>query len=245
MIKKLTSLVLVALMVIGVSTTAFADTVVIDRSPELDCKGSDIINEHLMPVGEPIYEHLLPTVLRANIRVNVTSPCDQIFRSDYPTTYAYEANNAIENADEYLLNNFGIDYRSVAQPLWTSPTSNDAATVLADAISDHGLTYNGSLTADIMVAFSGKTANNGVVGRVNQIGDNYAIVFDRNYNANSYNVQHETGHLYQLRHHDDTNAGLNFPANPVCVMNQGLNMSNFDNLCTPHKNQWDTNKNYH
>lgn len=231
----------------GIYTTdPTGEKIYIDFSPELDCKADYISSEYTLPAGEPIYENLLPSNIRANITVKITSPCDQDFRKTYPNSYDYEANKAIEYADDYLVGQFGIDYESVSQPIWTSPNSKDSETILNDAINDHGLSYDGNKVADLMIAFSGKTSNNNIIGRSNRIGGNCAVIFNTTDSGNAYNVQHETGHLYSLRHHDDSKAGLDFPSNPKCVMEQGLNIKkNYDKLCKPHLNQWSNNKYNH
>ena len=240
-------LLLLLLFILMMSTYVSADTAEISSDPGLYCPASEEeINSIELPIGEPIYESLQPTSTYAIISVNVTSPCDKTFRNKFPTTYAAVANRAVESADDYLGSKFGIDYVSVAQPLWNyNGTSKDAGTILSNAISSHGITYNGSKKADLMVAFADISANGNIVGRANAIGGQYAIVFHTNDAGNAYNVQHETGHLYKLRHHDDPSAGMSFPSNPVCIMNQGLSSSNFGHLCTPHYNQWKSNKNYH
>lgn len=226
---------------------------VVLASADSPCLGTlEEVEAFTLPYAEPMREELLPYSLVANVIVKISSPCDTAFRQQYPSNYAYQTDRALELADDYLASEFGIDYRSVAQPVWNYSASNTTSprTILNAAINSHGLTYNGTQTADLMVAFSGinpETVIDGETyiyyGMADDIPADCAIIFDYGLSANAYNVQHETGHLYGLHHHDDD--VLPFPTNPVCVMNSGILTTNYNNLCTPHYEQWEDNYNDH
>jgi len=236
MAKRVLALFVSVLLITSLSVPAFAA----DSKGELTiCTGEqmNLKATPLLPNSEPRYEDLQINSLVASISVNVTEPCDQLFRDTY-SSYAYEANRTVERTDDYLYDEFGIDFTSVAQPLWTSPDSTDPQTLIDDAIADHGLTYNGTQTADIMMAFSGADAVSGssTVFGVTYTGDPYACMFDNGYTQNCKSCQHEFGHTYGLGHHTGTGA---------CVMKQGwdLNWDNFEHLCTTHWDAWDDAKN--
>ncbi len=243
--KKISILGFTLFFILIISSCVYADTAYISSDPGLICtvKNDEINKFDSLLMDEPIYENLLPTSTLASTTINITSPCDKSFRKKYPSTYAQVANRAIESADDYLGSKLGIDYLSVAQPLWEdNGAKSDSMQVLYDAIGQHGLVYNGSKQADLMIAFSGKVIidsdNNRALGQANDFGGSYCVVFDYDAATNAYNVQHETGHLYGLRHDD--------PDAPVtCVMKQGNSSTNYNHLCTTHYNQWKNNKGLH
>lgn len=234
MIKKIFALFVSVLLITSLSVPAFA---IDSKGKAVICTGEamNLKAMPLLPNSEPRYEDSQINYLVASIGVNVTEPCDQLFREIY-SSYAYEANRIVEKTDDYLSDEFGIDFTSVSQPLWTSPDSTVPGTLLNDAITDHGLTYNKSLTADIMMAFSGAnttTSTSTTFGITSALNAPYACIFDHDYNQNAKSCQHEFGHTYGLGHCSDT-----------CVMKQGwdLNWTLFEHLCTDHWDDWDTAK---
>lgn len=243
--KKILTFIAIMTAILSFNVCVFADTAYIDRSETMDCIATtEEINSFRLPYAEPVFEHLLPMSRVAYVTVYISSPCDEDFREAHPSDYAYQANAAIETADDYLSTAIGLDYVNVAQFPWTyTGFSLDAGDILQSAISKHGLKYNGNLTSDMMIAFSGLTPVRGIVGRTNEIGGDYVVIFDTNSAGNSYNVQHETGHVYGLYHHHQDPDPERFPDTPVCVMNQGLESSDYNHLCGPHLADWISNKN--
>ncbi len=184
-------------------------------------------------VGEPVWEDSV-TSRAATISVSVTSPCDQRYRSQY-SDYEYAANKVVERADDYIYKKFGIDFTSVAQPIWTSSGGNPTEMV-EDARIKFGLTYNGNKTADLMMAFCGTLFQNSsgqLTLGMGAIGKPYACVFNDGYSQNAKTCQHEAGHTYGL--YDHTGSG-------TCVMKQG-GPDDIDTLCTSHETQWRSSKN--
>jgi hypothetical protein len=177
---------------------------------------------NFVSVGEPIDESFQVFALAASISVNVTEPCDAEFRAIYPTSYAYEANRAVERADDGLTP-YGIDFISVSQPVWTSNGSTMSA-LLTDAQSDCGLTYNGSNTADLMVAFTGKTVDAGILGIASTVNP-YALVKDGGYNQNAACAQHEIAHTYGCSHN-----GTQYDTDTSCIMYRYLNYCKYRQL---------------
>ncbi len=164
----------------------------------------------------------------ASITVYINEPCDEEWRNDYPSTWAYRADNAIEWADNKLYDWFGIDYISVAQNQWSSSSTTDSA-LLQEAIDDIGKT-NG---ADIMVAFTGQNVS-GSAG-LGRIGSGFSLVEDNGSTNNGIIARHETGHNYGLRHCDE---------GTQCLMVEDRGMyTYYDQLCSTHNTQWDNNKN--
>lgn len=231
--KRIVSILMMAMLTMTLGTTAFAaeeegDIAICYQSPTRVGSNFD--------VGEPVDESLLPKARAATINVNVTSPCDAEFRAKYPSNWAYQANRAIERADDGLYSLYGIDYLSVAQKVWSS-SGSDMSTLLDNAKSAHGLTYNGSLKADIMAAFTGKTVDSGVLG-VAYTTIPYALIKDGGYNQNAACAQHETSHTYGCSH-----AGSQWDKDTSCVMYKYLELSNIDKFCTAHNNVMQSNKN--
>lgn len=185
-------------------------------------------------VGEPVDESLAPRARAATITVNVTSPCDSEFRQRY-TDWAYQANRAVERSDDGLYSLYGIDYRSVAQRTWRSSGAN-MDNLLDNAISVCGLTYNGNLTADLMIAFTGKTVDSGVLG-IACVSSPYALVKDGGYDQNAACTQHESCHTYGCSH-----TGTQWDNDTTCVMYRYLNLGNIDRFCTAHYNVMMSNR---
>ena len=179
-------------------------------------------------VGEPVDEALAPRARAATITVNVTSPCDTEFRQRY-SDWAYQANRAVERADDGLYKLYGIDYRSVAQRTWSS-SGADMGALLDNALSVCGLTYNGNLTADLMIAFTGKTVDSGVLG-IAYVSAPYALVKDGGYDQNAACTQHESCHTYGCSHE-----GAQWDNDTECVMYRYLDLENIDKFCTDHHN---------
>lgn len=185
-------------------------------------------------VSEPLYEHEAPSVRRTIYVVYVTSPCDDEWRSQY-ASYMYEAGRTVERADDELYNEFGIDLYSVAQFPWSS-SSTTSSGLLNEAYSEHGLTYNGNQTAEMMIAFSGVTpSDNSNITGVAYVGLPYLVVFDNGYSMNSETLQHECGHTYGLNH-CESEAGSSY-GDSACVMT-AYGFGNIDQFCTGHYAEW-------
>lgn len=189
----------------------------------------------IFSVGEPIDEALAPRARAATITVNVTSPCDTEFRQRY-SDWAYQANRAVERADDGLYKLYGIDYRSVAQRTWSS-SGADMSALIKNAVNVCGLTYNGNLKADLMIAFTGKTVDSGVLG-IASVKEPYALVKDGGYDQNAACAQHESCHTYGCSHE-----GTQWDNDTACIMYRYLNLWNIDKFCTSHYNVMTNNKN--
>lgn len=190
-------------------------------------------------VSEPKYEHNNPNVRRTIYVVYVTSPCDDEWRSKY-SSYMYEAGRTVERADDMLYDEFGIDLYSVAQFPWTS-SSTTSSGLLDEAKSNHGLTYNGSLTAEMMIAFSGVTpSDDPYITGIANVGAPYLVVFDNGYDINAETTQHEVGHTYSLMH-CESEIGSSY-GDKDCVMTS-VGFGYIDKLCTGHYTEWENNAN--
>lgn len=198
------------------------------------CYQSPIMIYEKFEVGEPVDESLMPRARAATIIVNVTSPCDAEFRSRY-SDWAYQANRALERADDGLYRLYGIDYRSVAQIYWNSSGTTMGA-VLDNAIASHGLSYSGQ-TADLMAAFTGKIVEENVLG-IAYTTIPYALIKDGGYDQNAACAQHETSHTYGCSH-----SGDEWNNDTGCIMYKYLTISNMDRFCTSHNSIMESNKN--
>ncbi len=153
--------------------------------------------------------------------VNVTTPVDAQFRNKY-SSWAWEVLRAVDDADDYLGQEFNINYNIVSNKYWDS-ASNDIDALLDEAIAEWGLRDNASL----MIAFTGRTTGYGGAAYRNS---KYAIVADQGRAANTLNVQHETGHCYGLTH----------CSHSTCVMYYRAPAENVNNLHTTCHTAWYT-----
>lgn len=184
-------------------------------------------------VGEAIFEHEMPALRLADVIVEVTSPIDAQWRNTY-TDYYFEANRAVERADDALIEEFGINFLSVAQPHWTS-TSGNSSTILNNARNNHGLTYDGNKTADVMIAFSGRAPSDSTTAGRATINNAYSVIFDNGYDTNAETTQHEAGHMYGLRHDEDM-TGSEYDGTD-CVMT-AVGFGFIDRFCDGHHRDW-------
>ncbi len=127
----------------------------------------------------------------SSIIININSPCDEEWRTKYGSSWMFWANHAIELADEYLFEQFSIDFRSVAQNIWHSSTIIPGD-LLDEAYQEIGRT-NG---ADIMVAFTGQLYENTIGIAYLDYGG--SLILDTGKDWNGIIVRHETGHNYGL-----------------------------------------------
>ncbi len=172
------------------------------------------------------------SAVTSSIIVKVCSPCDEEWRAKYSNSWMYEANMAVENADEMMRTRFGIDLRSVAQQYWDSADTspNQGLSLLDEAWNEWGL-QNG---AQIMIAFSGQMHGMGGWAYRNT---RRCIVFDQGRNANSCVTRHEVGHLYGCPdHYNNPNENTR-----NCVMNDSYGM--YDSLCSSCNSTWYGNRN--
>lgn len=192
-------------------------------------------------VGEPVYEHENPAVRLASIDVDVTSPCDDEWRNAY-SNYAYQANRAVERADDELYSEFGIDFYSVSQPIWSSSSTTSEA-LLEEAFDEHGLTYDDTETADIMIAFSGETpSDDSSITGVTYFSYPYSTIFDNGYSMNAETTQHEAGHMYALNHCEDESGSEYDGSN--CVMTEA-GFGHIGDFCDGHYDDWENNADWY
>ena len=63
----------------------------------------------VLPNTEPRYEDSLVTSKALTINVDINSPLESDWRNTY-SNYYYEANRIVEKVDDYLSDEFGIDF---------------------------------------------------------------------------------------------------------------------------------------
>ena len=183
------------------------------------------------PLNALIFDAISTDTLSAitsDIIVKVCSPCDEEWRAKY-SSWMFEANTAIENADELMLTRFGIDLRSVAQQYWDSmdTSPNQGLSLLDEAWNEWGL-RNG---AQIMIAFSGQMHGSACFAYNN---GRQCIIFDQGRNANSCTTRFSVGILYGCPSHY-------YNPNTNCVMNDCYNM--YNSLCASCNSTWYNNRN--
>lgn len=168
-------------------------------------------------------EEITEPVSLSSISVYINEPCDEEWRTYYPSDWMYYANYAVELADDKLYSWFGIDFISVAQNVWYSDGNiNSLVDRLAEARSEIGHT-NGS---DIMIAYTKQSADAYGAG---VIGQGWSIVRWQGSGTDWKVTRHETGHNYGLQHIGCSNCLINSSYTP-------------DVICEYHYNQWDQNK---
>lgn len=190
-----------------------------------------------VPIEDPLKDFVPPSmdflaeqmVTRSITRqVAVTEPCDKAWQDAYPSNWMWQAHRCVVNADEMLETRFGVQYYSVSQKYWTS--NNTTPEALVDEARDEWGLRDG---AKLMVAFTGRDGGN-TMGIVTDIGDPYALIFNKGYEYNRETVQHETGHCYGLEHCFGDN----------CVMT-AYGMGHINTLCSDHADEWyDARNNY-
>lgn len=169
----------------------------------------------------------------SSIIVNVSSPCDEEWRAKYPNNWMWQANRAIEDADEMMRTRFNIDLRSISQKYWDS---NDSADPNGSSLLDEAWNEWGLSGADLMIAFSAQRSNWGGWGYVLGSG---CLIFDQGYEANCSVVRHEVGHNYGCDdHYDDAT-----PYPYACVMNDSYNQ--YNSLCPTCNSTWSANRYLH
>lgn len=224
MMRYLTTLTAMALFVLPVQAAAAEN-----QSSEI-CTLEPVSQEYANILPQPEVDDIDAISAYAGITINITSPCDEEWRSRYPDTWMWEANQAVEGADDYLISQFGINYLCVAQNYWTSPNGASYSALLDDAKNKLGLGAKG----EIMVAFTGEKLN-GVAGFA--LGSQpYCLIYDQGRSDNIHVTQHETGHCYGLNH---------CPENTACIMSKGQNYRFRNQLCSSHHSQWSANRYWH
>ncbi len=158
--------------------------------------------------------------------VNVTTPVDEQFRSKY-SSWAWEVLRAVDDADDYLGEQFNINYNIVSNKQWSSSATTTQG-LLDEAIAEWGLRDNASL----MIAFTGRYTGDGGMAYT---GDKYCIVADSFRLGNTFVVQHETGHCYGLYHCMDAS----------CVMFHAAGVEELNNLDSSCWNYWNAHCTLH
>ncbi|MDR1736527.1 MAG: hypothetical protein LBR85_06645 [Oscillospiraceae bacterium] len=240
--KKAISLLCALLIVSSFPFTAFAvDVAVDDVGFEYDFVHDGVLKptkeevqaEYIFSGFDPSdLEFLISDMVTSSsiVSVPVTEPCDESWRDKYPDTWMWEANRAIESADD-LLGNYGIDFYSVSQVAWTNGYTGyyDTLAMVQDAYSKHG-TDSG---AEIMFAFTDLLLyeNDYIYGRVEGIGLPSILITDYGADENAMTARHEGGHAYTLEHCYDSS----------CFMTFGAPLSTFNNLCSTHQSELRSN----
>lgn len=189
----------------------------------------------VLPNTEPRYEDAFLTSKALTINVDINSPLESQWRNTY-SGYYYEANRIVEKVDDYLNDEFGIDFYSVNQPLWSFSTSSTGITAVQAALDDAIDNY-GTGTGDLMIAFAGPIGDSGssAIFGATYRDYPYCILLDHDYYQNCKSTQHEVGHAYGLDECSSSSA---------CVMRQGAdtNWNLFNHLCSTHRTEWDNAK---
>jgi len=163
--------------------------------------------------------------------VYINEPCDEEWRARYGANWMYWANYAVEVADDYLYQQFGIDYYSVAQNIWYSSSTTPSA-LLVEADQEVGRT-NG---ADIMVAFTGQTYGSTLgVGYINYGG---SLIFDYRSSWNGITVRHETGHNYGLAQWPPTDGSYHCTRSTCLMCPTRSGLTGNTTLCADHRSEW-------
>lgn len=173
-----------------------------------------------LPAREENVEMYMTRSSYVYIDVNVVM--DEEWREQ--TNASTLAKNAIESADDYLWDEFRINFYNYEYANWNSNDNNSDTALLNEAISEHGLNGN-----DYMMAFTGQ--DNNEAGGWGRTGQAYCLVINQNATANKKVARHEMGHTYGLSHCSEN-----------CLMNSTSTFYNYyDVLCEDHYDQWESN----
>lgn len=189
-----------------------------------------------LPNTEPRYEDAIITSRALTINVNINSPLESTWRNAYSSSYYYEADRTIEKVDDYLYDEFGIDFYSKSQPHWSFSGSLNSERTYVNALND-AIDKYGTGSADLMIAFAGSIADTSqsTIFGVTYKGEPYCLLFNHNYYQNCKSTQHEVGHAYGL---DECQSSV------ACVMRQGTDTSWnwFNHLCSSDYSSWSAAK---
>lgn len=159
-----------------------------------------------------------PRGLLSYITVNVSSPCDQYWRSEFPDSWMYMANYAVEEGDDFLASKFNIDYYSVSQVTWNN-TKSDSYDQYDQAKNSIGKTGG----ADLMIAFSANDTQVGGLGA----SDGYCVVWYFDYVGIDYScntVTHESGHMYGVYYDGGCPSPCLMSGTPKSICNRCYNI---------------------
>lgn len=215
---------------VPVAATAVKSDVIVlpDGTQYIDCSTPMSVvtaSSYILPNASPRYEDQIVKSRVASINVYVQTPLEEAWIEAHSGSYYYDANSVVERIDDYLYDEFGIDFYVYYQPTFSTNATYGYG-ILQAAMSQCGLGG-----ADIMLAFAGYIESEGeFIGGISLLGSPYAAVFDHGYYQNCKSAQHELGHTYGLNH-----------CNSVCVMKAGEdpNWSYFEHLCSTHNSQWE------
>ena len=211
--KNIISLFVLTAMMLSSTVTANA-TGMVDVVPK---DPTNYVSQlDYLPAREENVEMYMTRSSSVYIDVNVVM--DEEWRTQ--TNARSLAQDAIETADNYLWDEFRINFYNYEYENWDSNDTGTHHDLLDEAISEHGLNGN-----DYMMAFTGQDYSVGGLGRV---GEEYCLVINQNVTANHKVARHEIGHTYGLSH-----------CNANCLMNSGtIFYDYYDVLCDSHYNTW-------
>ncbi len=225
--KILMSIILSAVLIMSGSNSAFANVVIDIPEMLVTAPATEEELEMLGTFSEVAREEPV-SIYRDGIVLYVTSPCDEEWRATYPTDWMYVANQAIEHADDFMYDRFGIDLYSNGWVQWDSNDSISAANnalLLAEVMSEHSL-ING---CNIMIAFSGQAF---IVAGVSIPNGVNSLIMDQGLNANKCVVRHEVGHLFGCPDHITST---------VCLMYNSYTY--YSSICSSCQQTWYANRN--
>lgn len=215
--KNIISLFVLTAMMLSSAVTANA-TGMVDFVPK---DPTNYVSQlDYLPAREENVEMYMTRSSSVYIDVNVVM--DEEWRTQ--TNASTLAKNAIEDADDYLWSEFGINFYHYEYENWDSNDNNTDTDLLNEAIDEHG--WNGN---DYMMAFTGQDGNE--AGGWGKVGQAYCLVIDQNATANKKVARHEIGHTYGLSHCSEN-----------CLMNSTATFySYYNDLCDEHYDEWASN----
>ena len=226
-LKKMLVILMAAVLMLSSSNAVFAH----EDTETLEMRGvAPATEEELESLGilSGVAREETVSIYRDGIVLYVTSPCDEEWRATYPTDWMYVANQAIEQADDFMYDRFGIDLYSNGWVQWDSNDSISASNdhlLLAEVASEHSL-ING---CNIMIAFSGQAYTHGGWSYVNGVN---SLIMDQGLNANKCVVRHEVGHLFGCPDHSSST---------VCLMYNPYTY--YSSICSSCQQTWYANRN--
>ena len=225
--KKILAIIMAAVVMMSGSNAAYAS----ENMENQESPGAPLATEEelkMLGAFSEVAREEPVSIYRDGIVLYVTSPCDEEWRASYPTDWMYVANQAIENADDFMYDHFGIDLYSNGWVQWDSNdsiTGSDINLLLAEVASEHSL-ING---CNIMIAFSGQEFIYAGLSYKNGVN---SLIIDQGLNANKCIVRHEVGHLFGCSDHNSS---------AVCLMYNPYTY--YSSICTSCQQTWYANRN--
>ena len=163
--------------------------------------------------------------------VNVKTMCDKAYQNLHKSDWKVRAKRIVENGTKALYSKFNICFVPKKAVTCKLANSQNAENLLVKFTRK----YKATKKVDVIIGFSGKNpkyvAGITYIGKIG--GGARILIFASTFESEVETVQHEIGHIYDLKHCSNN-----------CVMtNEGFGYLN--KFCSAHFKQWKKNRKYY